>query len=226
MEPTYHVNYLAGWIEPANEYTPETMQPKPQWTTFTRSPDYGPVVEDDYQPRNPIKQHKYPYQRIQYTEPFHNETPTNEFINESHHLDPMPSYSSQIKLPPTSNQREPINFEDIYDNQNISRREWQQRKLKGITNMSNLDHFVNQLWDTVNQAVSQIPQPEEEEVLTMLQSKLDSLSAESKRIDPEDLDELRDLGVKIPQRVNRSETVRKAVQQHIDKLETSSKKNI
>ena len=92
--------------------------------------------------------------------------------------------------------------------------------------MSNLDHFVNQLWDTVNQAVSQIPQPEEEEVLTMLQSKLDSLSAESKRIDPEDLDELRDLGVKIPQRGNRSETVRKAVQQHIDKLETSSKKNI
>ena len=93
--------------------------------------------------------------------------------------------------------------------------------------MSNLDHFVNQLWDAVNQAISHIPQPKEgEAVLTMLQSKLDSLSAESKRIDPEDLDELRDLGVKIPQRVNRSETVRKAVQQHIDKLETSSKKNI
>ena len=92
--------------------------------------------------------------------------------------------------------------------------------------MSNLDHFVNQLWDAVNQAISHIPQPKEEEVITMLQSKLDSLSSESKRIDPEDLDELRDLGVKIPQRVNRSETVRKAVQQHIDKLETSSKKNI
>ena len=147
-------------------------------------------------------------------------------MDETHQLDPMPSYTSRIKLPPTSTQREPINFEDIYNNQNISQREWQQRKLKGITNMSNLDHFVNQLWDAVNQAITLIPQPEEEEVLTMLQSKLDSLSAESKRIDPEDLDELRDLGVKIPQRVNRSETVRKAVQQHIDKLETSSKKNI
>ena len=226
MEPTYHVNYRAGWIEPANEYIPEIIQPKPQWTTPSRIPDYGPVVEDDYLPRNPIKQHAYPYQRIQYTEPFHNETPTTDLMNETHHLDPMPSYTSRIKLPPTSTQREPINFEDIYNNQNISQREWQQRKLKGITNMSNLDHFVNQLWDAVNQAVSQIPQTEEEEVLTMLQSKLDSLSAESKRIDPEDLNRLRDLGVKIPQRVNRSKTVRKAVQQHIDKLETSSKKNI
>ena len=226
MEPTYHVNYRAGWMEPANEYIPEIIQPKPQWTTSNRLPDYGPVVEDDYQPRNSIKQPTRPYQRIQYTEPFHYENPTTEFMNETHQLDPMPSYTSRIKLPPTSTQREPINFEDIHDNQNISQREWQQRKLKGITNMGNLDHFVNQLWDTVNQAVSQIPQPEEEEVLTMLQSKLDSLSAESKRIDPEDLDELRDLGVKIPQRVNRSETVRKAVQQHIDKLETSSKKNI
>ena len=26
MEPTYHVNYRAGWMEPANEYIPEIMQ--------------------------------------------------------------------------------------------------------------------------------------------------------------------------------------------------------
>ena len=28
MEPTYHVNYRAGWMEPANEYIPEIIQPK------------------------------------------------------------------------------------------------------------------------------------------------------------------------------------------------------
>ena len=41
------------------------------------------------------------------------------------------------------------------------------------------------------------------------------------RIDDQELEELRDLGVGIPQRVNRAETVRKAIQRHIDKLESS-----
>ena len=45
-------------------------------------------------------------------------------------------------------------------------------------------------------------------------------------IDAEELDELRDLGVVIPQRVNRAETVRKTLQRHIDKLESFTKKNI
>ena len=46
MEPTYHVNYRAGWMEPTNEYIPEIIHPKPQWTTSSRLPDYGPVVEE------------------------------------------------------------------------------------------------------------------------------------------------------------------------------------
>ena len=41
------------------------------------------------------------------------------------------------------------------------------------------------------------------------------------RVDDQELEELRDLGVGIPQRVNRAETVRKAIQRHIDKLESS-----
>ena len=64
------------------------------------------------------------------------------------------------------------------------------------------------------------------ENLTVLQTKLESLPEENIRIDAEELDELRDLGVVIPQRVNRAETVRKTLQRHIDKLESFTKKNI
>ena len=67
------------------------------------------------------------------------------------------------------------------------------------------------------------PNITEEDIITILKSKLDSLSNESTRMDAEDLDELRDLGVSIPQRMNRSDTVRKAILRHIDKLESSNK---
>ena len=90
-------------MEPADEYIPEVIPPKPQWQTRNRLPDYAPVVEDYYQPRN------------------------------------------QLLSPPNDNTR----------------------------------------------------------------------------IDDQELEELRDLGVGIPQRVNRAETVRKAIQRHIDKLESS-----
>ena len=30
MEPTFPINYRAGWIEPVDEYIPEIMDPKPQ----------------------------------------------------------------------------------------------------------------------------------------------------------------------------------------------------
>ena len=50
MEPTFPINYRAGWIEPVDEYIPEIMEPKPEWTTTNRLPDYGPVVDDDPQP--------------------------------------------------------------------------------------------------------------------------------------------------------------------------------
>ena len=64
------------------------------------------------------------------------------------------------------------------------------------------------------------------ENLTVLQTKLESLPEGNIRIDAEELNELRDLGVGIPQRVNRAETVRKTLQRHIDKLELFTKKNI
>ena len=48
-----------------------------------------------------------------------------------------------------------------------------------------------------------------------------SLPNDNTRIDAKELEELRDLGVGIPQRMNRAETVWKAIQRHIDKLESS-----
>ena len=59
-----------------------------------------------------------------------------------------------------------------------------------------------------------------------MQSKLETLPNESTRVNVEELNELRDLGVTIPQRVNRSDTVKKAIQRQIDKLESTLKKNI
>ena len=84
----------------------------------------------------------------------------------------------------------------------------------------NLNKYIHKLWNHVNELASDIP---EEDIITTLKSKLDSLPNESTRMDAEDLDELRDLGVSIPQRMNRSDTVRKAILRHIDKLESSNK---
>ena len=86
--------------------------------------------------------------------------------------------------------------------------------------MSNLNQYIHKLWNHVNEVASDIP---EEDIITTLKFKLDSLPNESTRMDAEDLDELRDLGVSIPQRMNRSDTVRKAILRHIDKLESSNK---
>ena len=119
-----------------------------------------------------------------------------------------------------------MHFHDTFDNQGITKREWQQRKLKGITNISNLGNFVDQLWNDVQKATSTINQSSDEDTITLLQSKLESLPNESTRVNAEELNELRDLGVTIPQRVNRSDTVKKAIQRQIDKLESTLKKNI
>ena len=82
MEPTFPINYRAGWIEPVDEYIPEIMEPKPEWTTPSRLPDYGPVVDDDPQPTHFITDPSKTYQKMQYTEPFHQKHPTTEFIND------------------------------------------------------------------------------------------------------------------------------------------------
>ena len=223
MEPTFPINYRAGWIEPVDEYIPEIMEPKPEWTTTNRLPDYGPVVDDDPQPTHFITDSSKTYQKMQYMEPFHQKHPTTEFINEPHLLDLPISPQNSMHIPQTSSQREPLRLMDTYDDQDIPRRQWQQRKLKGITNVSNLDKFIHELWSDVHKVLSSLPEPTGEEVIHKLQSKLDALPNESTRVDAQDLDDLRDLGVNIPQRVNRSDTVRKTIQRHIDNLE---KKNI
>ena len=70
-------------------------------------------------------------------------------------------------------------------------------------------------------ATSHLTAEDKEDTITTLQSKLESLPTDNTRLDDQELEELRDLGVGIPQRVNRAETVRKAIQRHIDKLESS-----
>jgi len=236
MEPTYPINYRAGWIQPVDEYIPEAIPSKPQWITTSRLPDYGPVVEDDHKPTNIINEPINIYQKMQFTRPFSQETNTTEFVNERIPFD-LPKkqlkHEKHEKQSHISSLREPLHFKDTFDNQNISKREWQQRKLKGITNTSNLDsliHDITDLWQDVNMVTSNFSELEDEESLvenlTLLQSKLELLPEDNIRIDVEELNELRDLGVEIPQRVNRAEAVRKTIQRHIEKWESSVKKNI
>ena len=233
MESTYPINYRAGWIQPADEYIPEVIPSKPQWITASRLPDYGPVVEDDHKPTNIINEPINIYQKMQFTRPFSQETKTTEFVNELVPFDLPKKHETHEKQLQLSSLREPLQFKDTFDNQNVSKREWQQRKLKGITNISNLDsliHDLTDLWQDVNTVTSNFSELEDEESLvenlTLLQSKLELLPEENIRIDSEELNELRDLGVEIPQRVNRAEAVRKTIQRHIQKWESSFKKNI
>jgi hypothetical protein len=226
MKPTYPINYRGGWMQPAIEYVPEVRKSRPTWKPNNKLPDYGPVIDDPPQPRHFISNHPKSYQKIQYREPFHDATPVTEFINEPHVLDPIESKANNMKTPAQSSLREPLRFHDTYDNQDITEREWHQRKLTGITNISNLGNFVDQLWNDVQKATSTLNQSSDDDIISLLQSKLESLPDESIRVNVEELNELRDLGVTIPQRVNRSDTVKKAIQRQIDKLESTLKKNI
>ena len=83
MEPTFPINYRAGWMEPANEYIPEVIPPKPQWGTRNRLPDYGPIVEDDHLPTKYLNEPTRAYQKMQYTKSFPTENPITPFENES-----------------------------------------------------------------------------------------------------------------------------------------------
>ena len=226
MKPTYAINYRGGWMQPATQYVPEVRKSRPTWKPNYKLPDYGPVVDDPPRPRHFITMHPKSYQKMQYSEPFHTATPVTEFVNEPHVLDPIESNENNAKPPAQSSLREPLRFHDTYDNQDITEREWQQRKLKGITNISNLSNFVDQLWNDVQEAKSTLHQSSDEDIIALLQSKLGTLPNESTRVSADELNELRDLGVTIPQRVNRSDTVKKAIQRQIDKLESTLKKNI
>ena len=85
MEPTFPINYRAGWMEPANEYIPEVIPPKPQWQTRNRLPDYGPIVEDDHLPSSHFNEPAHAYQKIQYTKPFLTENPITYRIRKRDH---------------------------------------------------------------------------------------------------------------------------------------------
>ena len=213
-------------MQPAVEYVPEVRKSRPTWKPSHKLPDYGPVIDEAPRPRQSFEDRAKSYQKIQYSEPFHAATPVTEFINEPHVFDPRESNANKIKPPAQSSLRESLRFHDTYDNQGITEREWRQGKLKGITNISNLSNFVDQLWNDVQKATSTHNQSSDEEIISLLQSKLESLPDESTRVNASVLNELRDLGVTIPQRVNRSDTVRKAIQRQIDKLESTLKKNI
>ena len=203
MEASFPINYRAGWIEPADAYIPEVILPKPQWQTSNRLPDYGPIVEDDHQPTNHLGESTHAYQKMQYTKPFPLENPITEFENETKPWDPQSDEFQRVKPPPLSLQREPLHFMNTYDDQNISKREWHQKKLQGITNMSHLDQFINKLWQEVHVATSHLTAEDNKDTIITLLSKLESLPTDNTRLDTQELEELRDLGVGIPQRVNR-----------------------
>ena len=222
----YPINYRGGWMQPVAEYVPEVRKSRPTWKSNHRLPDYGPVIDEAPRPRQSFEDRSKSYQRVQYREPFHTATPVIEFVNEPHVLDPIESNENNIKAPAQSSLREPLHFHDTYDNQDTTEREWRQKKLKGITNISNLGNFIDKLWNDVQKAKSSANRSSDEDTISLLQAKLVTLSNESIRVNVEELNELRDLGVTIPQRVNRSDTVKKAIQRQIDKLESSLKKNI
>ena len=157
---------------------------------------------------------------MNYTEPFHKQNPVTDFRNKSEQFDLLEDDTHSLKCPRTSSKRESFNFIDTHTHQGLSQRDWHQCKLNSITNMSNLNQYINKLWNDVNEVASDVP---EKDIITVLKAKLDSLPNESTRMDSEELDEIRDLGVNIPQRMNRSDTVRKAILRHIDKLESSNK---
>ena len=192
MEPTFPINYCAGWMEPANEYIPEVIPPKPQWQTRNRLPDYGPIVEDDHQPTNHLGESNHAYHKMQYTKPFPLEYPITEFENETKPFNLPSNKIHRVKLPPLSSERKPLHFMNTYDDQNISKREWHQKKLQGITNMSNLDQFINKLWQEVHVATSHLTAEDNKDTIATLQSKFESLPNDT-RLNTQELEELQEL---------------------------------
>ena len=220
MQPNYPINYRAGFMESNNEYIPQIKEPTPPWYTKNRLPDYGSVIDNDHQQSHSINEPSQFYQKMNYTEPFHKQNPVTDFRNESEQFDLLEDDTHSLKYPRTSSKRESFHFLDTHTYQGLSQRDWHQRKLNSITNMSNLSQYINKLWNDVNEVASDVP---EKDIITVLKAKLDSLPNESTRMDSEELDELRDLGVSIPQRMNRSDKTHKAILRHIGKLESSNK---
>ena len=159
---------------------------------------------------------------MQHTKAFPNPASTTEITRDKNEFDPVEEDHHRSKPPILSSQREPLHMLDIFDHQDITEREWKQRKLQGITNMSNLHDYINKLWEEVNVATSYLTDTEYGDNLAELLSKLEALPEDNARTDAQELDELRELRVIIPQRMNPSDAVNRAIQRHIDKLESMS----
>ena len=165
----YPINYRGGWMQPVAEYVPEVRKSRPTWKSNSKLPDYGPVIDEAPRPRQSFEDRAKSYQKIQYSEPFHTATPVIEFVNEPHVLDPIESNENNLKAPAQSSLREPLHFHDTYDNQDTTEREWHQKKLKGITNISNLGNFIDKLWNDVQKATSTLNQSSDEDIISLLQ---------------------------------------------------------
>ena len=168
----YPINYRGGWMQPVAEYVPEVRKSRPTWKPNSKLPDYGPVIDEAPRPRQSFEDRAKSYQKIQYSEPFHTATPVTEFVNEPHALDPIESNANKIKSQPQSSLREPLHFHDTYDNQDITEREWHQKKLKGITNISNLGNFVDKLWNDVQKAKSTTNQSSDEDTISLFREAI------------------------------------------------------
>ena len=147
MEPNYRITHRAGLMDFSDDYIPEITKPKPAWITTNRFPDYGQVIEDDLIPSHSIYEPTHPYQKMQYTKPFPNPDSTTEITKEKYEFDPVEKGHHRSRPPIVSSQREPLHMLDIFDHQDITEREWKQRKLQGITNISNLHDYINKLWE-------------------------------------------------------------------------------
>jgi hypothetical protein len=112
MQPNYPINYRAGFLESSNEYIPQIKEPAPQWYTKNRLPDYGSLVDDDYQPTHFTHETSHFYQKMNYTESFHKEDTVMEFRNGSKLFDPLENDTMPLKYPKASHQREPCHFID------------------------------------------------------------------------------------------------------------------
>lgn len=189
MEPNYRITYRSGLMEPSDDYIPEITKPKPAWIITNRFPDYGPVVEDDLIPSHSIHEPTHPYQKMQYTKPFSNPDLTTEITRDNNKFDSVEEGPHRSEPPILSSQREPLHMLNIFDHQDITKREWKQRKLQGITNMSNLHDYINKLWEEVNVATSYLTDTEYGDNLAELLSKLEALPEDNARINAQEIDE-------------------------------------
>ena len=163
MKPTYPINYRGGWMQPVAEYVPKSGNQGRLGNQTVNYPIMDPSLTKPLVRDNPSKiaqNHTKKYN----TANLSTATPVTEFVNEPHVFDPIESNEKQSS-PAQSSLREPLHFHDTYDNQDITEREWR-KEAQGITNISNLGNFVDQLWNDVQKAKSTLNQSSDEDIIS------------------------------------------------------------